>query len=368
MIARLLLRLLRLLEAPFRRVAQWMAVVFGMRRGSRAVEGVPINKFREIPPEVRKLIFIKAGSWKASRWRWTGTALFPYPERYSAISVCREWRDEMKGDAFAMGDLLIETYGGSIEMAFIKACTSGQENVVRHLGSKARARWSNDSALLKTAEVGHDSIVRLLLELPEDAPRADCCDGKALVSAAGNGHETIVRLLLGWPEHAPRADCLDGQALEAAAGGGHDSVVRLLLEWPLHAPRANTRIVINRAVVHCHESTVRMLLEWPEHAPRADFLGGQLLLSAVRCGRDSIAKMLLGWPEHAPRADVNDGEALMLAVGRDNVSMVRTLLEWPEHAPRADCRNGEAFRRAKGPEMIRLLTDFSRRQGSPFRG
>jgi ankyrin repeat protein len=325
------------------------AVVFG-RRERR-------TKFHEIPPEVRKLIFVMAGSWTVSRMYTT--------KRYSATSVCRAWRDDMKGDAFAMGDMLIEAYGGSTEMAFAASCTLGSDqehqNVVLYLSSKARAGWSNDNALLKAAEAGHESIVRLLLELPEDAPRADCCDGKALVAAAEKGHERIVRLLLEWPEHAPRADCLNGMALRQSVRGGHESIMRLLWEWPVHAPvhapQANDSDVAV-AVIGGHESILRLLLELPEHehAPRADHMDGHYLILAAMCGHESIVRLLLGWPEHAPRADIRDGEALISAVMHDNVSIARTLLEWPEHAPRADCRNGEAFRHARGEAMIRLLS------------
>ena len=59
-------------------------------------------------------------------------------------------------------------------------------------------------------------MIRLLLEWPVDAPRADCQDGEALVMAAFHGHLKVVELLLRWPEHAPRADCQGGRALTVA--------------------------------------------------------------------------------------------------------------------------------------------------------
>jgi hypothetical protein len=55
--------------------------------------------------------------------------------------------------------------------------------------------------------------MRMLLEWPEHAPRADCGDGTALVVAAANGNRRGVVMLLEWPEHAPRADCRDGDAI-----------------------------------------------------------------------------------------------------------------------------------------------------------
>ena len=39
----------------------------------------------------------------------------------------------------------------------------------------------------------------------------------ALVNAAWSGHEAVMRLLLEWPDNAPRADCRDGMALVRAA-------------------------------------------------------------------------------------------------------------------------------------------------------
>ncbi|GAX84478.1 hypothetical protein CEUSTIGMA_g11898.t1 [Chlamydomonas eustigma] len=225
-----------------------------------------------------------------------------------------------------------------------------------------RADSQYGKALVFAARNGHLEIVRLLLEWPEHAPRADCRYGAALVLAAWNGHLDVVRMLLEWPEHAPRADCWGGEAL-LSARNGHIDIVCLLLEWPEHAPRADCRdgLVLVCAACYGHLDVVRLLLEWPEHAPRADSLSGRALIEAASNGHGDMARLLLGWPLNAPRADSLSGRALIEAASNGHVDIVKLLLEWPVNAPRADCQNGLALIEAASNghvDIVKLLLEW----------
>jgi ankyrin repeat protein len=149
---------------------------------------------------------------------------------------------------------------------------------------------------------------------------------KGLVLAAGNGDLTTVRMLLDWPENAPRADCRNSSALVAAARGGRDKTVRMLLERPENAPRADccNSSALVAAARGGHYETVRMLLEWPENTPRADCLDA--LLAAAMKGRVQIVKMLLEWPENAPTL-AQRCEALVYAAHYGHYLVARLLLE-----------------------------------------
>ncbi len=93
-------------------------------------------------------------------------------------------------------------------------------DLMRELLKQAVADCKRGEALVAAARKGNESVVRLLLEWREHAPRADCLDGEALIRAAASGHFDVVRLLL-LNEHAPRADCQGGKALVKAAAGRH---------------------------------------------------------------------------------------------------------------------------------------------------
>jgi hypothetical protein len=191
----------------------------------------------------------------------------------SAASVCREWRDWNR-ETENLAKLMVQRHGAYVALKRAVSARGREalaEELIRHHNSNV-GKVGNENAMIVAVRAGNVNAVRLILELPGNAPRADCRDGEALVSAAIAGHAEAVRLLLEWPNHAPRADCRDGDALMWAAKNGHTEVVWLLLEWPIHAPRADC--LDGRALVCAaekgHAEVVRMLLKWPDHAPRAD--------------------------------------------------------------------------------------------------
>ena len=173
--------------------------------------------------------------------------------RICAWSVCRAWRDCLRGPPpDRLARLLLEEHGPDQALVRAVRCTS--------------------------IAVDRCDLIRAVLGLPN--VRADCMDGGALISAAEHGRMDAVRLLLTWREHAPKANCQDGRALGLAARFGLESVVQLLLESR-------------------------------EHAPRADCHSGEALIMAAERGHEAVVRLLLGWREHAPRADCRNGAALI---------------------------------------------------------
>ena len=256
------------------------------------------------PSEVLGEILIRAGAWSPARKHAVeegaaldnpnlilgggrGAAAAAGP-RIGAWSVCRAWRDCLRGPPpDHLARLLLVGHGPDQALMRAVSCNS--------------------------TAVDRCDLIRAVLGLP--GVRADCQGGAALVTAAAAGHTNVVRLLLDWREHAPRADCGNGDASFRAAGGGH-------------------------------EATVRLLLEQREHAPRADCQRGRAMVAAASEGRVAVVQLLLGWREYAPRADCQDGEALVYAAYRGHEAVVRLLLGWREHAPRADCQGGLPLRLA----------------------
>ena len=192
----------------------------------------------EFPPEVLGEILIRAGAWSPARdyaveegqdggapdnahhiadGDAAAAAAPPAAIAHAAgpricgWSICRHWRDCLRGPPDHLARLLLEVHGPDEALMRAMRCTN--------------------------IAVDRCDLVRAVLRLP--GVRADCQDGAALFQASARGCEEVVRLLLGWKEHAPRADCRDGLALVRAAAGGHEAVVRLLLGWGEHAPRAD---------------------------------------------------------------------------------------------------------------------------------
>jgi hypothetical protein len=251
----------------------------------------------------------------------------------SPSGVCRLWNGMLKSEVAHLTSAVVAASFGSHDEALVRACTLGNEAVVRHL-----------------------------LTMPIGAPRADCMNGDAFLNAVFHGHTEIVRLLLDWPEHAPKADCLSGEALMYATESGRDDMVRMLLEWPKNAPRADSmdgqafRIAADKGYI----VIARLFLEWHEHAPLPDCFNYNAILWAADSGHIDIVRMLLAWPTHVPRADVYE-DVLRIAAQKGDVNIARLILEWPNLTPTPDCCDGDVIMRAAQGghvEMIRMLLDW----------
>jgi ankyrin repeat protein len=117
------------------------------------------------------------------------------------------------------------------------AISCGLENVFIDLVNASRqsidvnTRLGGSTMLLQASRIGHDGIVRILLERNVDVNCADGYDRTALSWASEKGHDSVVKLL-------PQAKDIDinskdhigRTALSRASENGHDLVVKLLLQ------------------------------------------------------------------------------------------------------------------------------------------
>ena len=84
-------------------------------------------------------------------------------------------------------------------------------------------------ALIRAAEDGHASVVRLLLAGGLSANGTDQHGRTALMLAAGDGHSDVVSLLAAYGADLNAQDRQHRTALVRASGDGHVGAVRLLL-------------------------------------------------------------------------------------------------------------------------------------------
>eukprot|EP00798_Chlamydomonas_sp_ICE-L_P030887 gene30887-biopygen16726 len=255
-------------------------------------------------------------------------------------------------------EVLIHRRGGDMTDVLFRALEHDKLDLARELVLRPGSQEDSNEALLVVIESGGPAdLAMLLLSAPQyaahadfqqgqalvEAVREDCRDGEVLMMAAQEGHEEVVRMLLDAPQNAAHADCQDGRALQKAASKGHDAIVRMLLDSPQHAAHADCQDgrALQKAASNGHGVIVRMLLAAPQHAAHADSQDGQALLEAVREGHTEIVQILLEASQHAARANCQDGRALLLAAGYGHADVVRMLLEAPQHAAHADCLDGK---------------------------
>jgi hypothetical protein len=111
--------------------------------------------------------------------------------------------------------------------------------------------------------------------------------------AVSKGHEGIVRLILELPnQHTNDVKFHSGLALQTAAFHGRTSIARLLLEWKVHTPMAINIEALYCAVDKGHEDIVSLLLGWPKYAPKANYA---MLECAARKGFNGIVRLLIYW-------------------------------------------------------------------------
>ncbi len=129
-----------------------------------------------------------------------------------------------------------------------------------------------EPALAKACLKGNLEIVKLLLNTPYNAPRADSRfasrrDGHALGSATACDHLHVVKYLVAFPQNAPSIED-HGHALTTASFYGRVAIVKFLVEYPHKSPHALMATVNagNEALFHAvwngHIDVVKFLLDY----------------------------------------------------------------------------------------------------------
>ena len=218
----------------------------------------------------------------------------------------------------------------------------GDSEMVRLL-LEARAntddrRQQNFTALGIACAVGHENVVKVLLEAGEDQDGACTSEGTTpLGAAADRGREEVVRVLLEAGADKEKSWGAEGMtALGLAALQGREDVIRLLLEAGAdkeHRCRGGATplgMASSKGYVGC----VRVLLEARAAADASRDDATTPLGAAVRRGGSwsgpsvAIARLLLEAGADKDKASRADGAPpLGIAAGKGHIDMVRLLLQ-----------------------------------------
>lgn len=144
--------------------------------------------------------------------------------------------------------------GDEVILTFL--CTLGKLDV------ESRDR-SNRTPLLYAAGIGHDTVVKLLLEKGADLESKDYRSRTPLSYAAENKHDAIVKLLLEKGANLESKNRYGQTPLLYAARIGHDTIVKLLLEKgaDLESEDYSSRTPLSYAAANKHDAIVKLLLE-----------------------------------------------------------------------------------------------------------
>lgn len=147
------------------------------------------------------------------------------------------------------------------------ASSMGHEDIVRLLlekGASVNTRGGKYGNALQTASyMGHETIVRILIKNGADV-NAQCGKyGNALQAACYEGHETIIRLLIDHRADVNAQGGFFGTALQAASAEGHIKIVRLLIEnlANVNAQGGYFGTALEAAYAEGHEMVVKFLTE-----------------------------------------------------------------------------------------------------------
>ncbi|PQE05542.1 ankyrin repeat-containing protein [Rutstroemia sp. NJR-2017a BBW] len=152
--------------------------------------------------------------------------------------------------------------------------------------------------LIWSAERGHETVVKILLEAQADVNKRSGVNGPgtALCAASFRGHEAVVKILLEAQADINVQGCLHGTALSAASRQGHEAVVKILLEAraDVNARDAEYGTALHAASSRGHEAVVKILLE--AHAD-VNAMGGEHITAlhvASLKGPEAIFKTFFG--------------------------------------------------------------------------
>lgn len=268
-------------------------------------------------------------------------------DRYKEwFDAAREGKLEVIQKFIGKFDINVQDKFGST--ALMWAASLGHENIVklllndRTIGVNAQD-VDGQTALIVAARRGHINIVKLLLSHPDiDVNVQNKKDYSALLMAveSGKGNDAIVKILLAVPGINVNAPNFEGfTALISAAFYDYENIVKLLLQNPTINVNMQTKIVYGPSHFHWQgytalivaaqkgfESIVKLLIEAHANANIKNAEGKTALMQAV--WHENLVKLLL----QSPRVEINAQDqfgrtALMVAVMSSNENIVKILLD-----------------------------------------
>lgn len=179
------------------------------------------------------------------------------------------------------------------------AAEMGHEEIVKLLldkGADVNAQGGyNGNALYAASEEGHEAIVKLLLDKDADVNVQSGYYGNPLHAASTRGHATIVKLLLDKGANINAQDGCGGSSLYAASLGGHEAIVKLLLDKgaDVNVQSGKYYNALFAASSGGYEAIVKLLLDQGAEVNASN--GGYYnALYAASCGgHEAIIKLLL---------------------------------------------------------------------------
>ncbi|KAL7924341.1 hypothetical protein ACQKWADRAFT_267042 [Trichoderma austrokoningii] len=143
--------------------------------------------------------------------------------------------------------------------------------------------------------LGHEAIVKLLLEKGADKEAKDNEGQTPLFLAATYGQEAVVKLLLEKGADIEAKDNKGQTPLLWAVIGGYEVIIELLLEKgaDIEAKDNEGQTPLLRAATYGQKAVVKLLLEKGADIEAEDDKGQTPLLWAARNGKDAIVELLL---------------------------------------------------------------------------
>ncbi|CAG9948970.1 unnamed protein product, partial [Clonostachys rosea f. rosea IK726] len=177
-----------------------------------------------------------------------------------------------------------------------KARSVMNDIIIREQG--ASTEWKakeRRTPLSQAAESGHESFVRLLLDMGSDADAEDGDGRTALFHAVENSRKAIICLLLGKDAIIDARDGSGRTPLLQAAANGDEAVVRLLLDMGGNVDAKDNwdRTVLYHAVANGREAITRLLLDKGATIDAAERWGGTPLGQAAANGHETLVRLLL---------------------------------------------------------------------------
>jgi ankyrin repeat protein len=217
------------------------------------------------------------------------------PEKIASAEQIKYCHNYHYTEAFPRGRTGLHMVA-SLGMPFLKLYLERGGKVVDDLDIDTRTPISY------AAELGHETVVQLLIETGPDFEIRDIRDKRPLSHAAENGHGGTVELLLNSGAIIEAKDWHGQTALSIAARKGREAVVQLLLEKGAKPESRDYEgcTPLSSAAIVGSTGIAALLLEHGADIEHKDWRGRTPLWLAVSAGSEPLVNLLL---EHC--ADMN---------------------------------------------------------------